>query len=172
MQIFRARSSSPLRRSLTMKRPGPGLREGTPASPRLIGWKEYVGFPDWDVAKVKAKVDTGARTSALGVVSYELRQADGLGLVAQLRLAFQRNHPERILAVHAQVLRMVVVRNSTGMYEQRPLIETEVCLGGVCKRVQFTITNRVAMRFPIILGRKALAGDFVVDVSKRYLLQS
>jgi len=159
-----------------MKRPRPKNADAGPsqpsAGPRLVGWKEYLGFPEWGVARVKVKIDTGARTSALGVMSYELRQADGLGLVAELRLSLQRKQSEPSMVVHAPVLRMVVVRNSTGMYEQRPLIETEVCLGSVCKRVRFTITNRAAMRFPVILGRKALEGDFVVDVSKKYLLRS
>jgi hypothetical protein len=74
--------------------------------------------------------------------------------------------------IEAPVLRMVVVRNSGGMQEQRPLIEADVALGPVRKRVQLTVTNRAGMRFRVILGRRALAGDFVVDVSKKYQLRS
>jgi hypothetical protein len=148
---------------------GPSSEPSEP--PRLVGWKEYVGFPEWGIDRVKVKIDTGARTSALGVQSYELREADGRGLIAQLRLGFRRKKPEAVMTVEAPVLRTVVVRNSAGMPELRPLIETVVCLGNLCKRVRFTITHRAAMRFPIILGRKALEGDFIVDVSKKYLLQ-
>lgn len=139
--------------------------------PLLIGWKEYVDFPDWGLRRVKIKVDTGARTSALGVVTYDLREAGTGGLVAHLRLALNRRHPERLTFVDVPVLRMVVVSNSAGMREHRPLIETTLRLGPRTKRVQLTVTYRAAMRFPMILGRRALEGAFVVDVSKKYLLR-
>jgi hypothetical protein len=138
----------------------------------LIGWKEHVDFPAWNLRGVKVKIDTGARTSALGVAGYELREAAGGGLVAHFRLALHRKYPERLAHVEAPVLRTVVVRNSGGVPEQRPLIETVLRLGPVSKRVRLTLTNRTGMRFPMILGRKALEGDFVVDVSKKYLLRS
>jgi hypothetical protein len=66
---------------------------------------------------------------------------------------------------------MVVVRNSSGTCEERPLVETMLRLGPVTKRVRLTITNRSNMRFRMILGRKALEGDFVVDVGKKYLMR-
>jgi hypothetical protein len=117
------------------------------------------------------KVDTGARTSALGVVSYELAPGDGGRLVADLRVAPSRRHPDRVVNVRTEVLEMVVVRNSGGMKEQRPLIETPVLLGSLVKRLRLTVTNRSCMLFPVILGRKALEGDFVVDVARKYLLR-
>jgi hypothetical protein len=67
---------------------------------------------------------------------------------------------------------MVTVRNSGGVSEDRPLVETDLRLGPVTKRVLVTITNRAPMRFRMILGRKALEGDFVVDVSRKYLWKS
>jgi len=144
-----------------------------PRNPRplLIGWKEYVDFPEWGIRHVKIKIDTGARTSALGVVSYDLRQEEGQGLMAELRLALRRRHPEQLVVVRTPVLRMVVVSNSGGMKEERPLVETRLRLGGVTKTVALTVTNRAAMLFPVILGRRALAGDFLVDVSQKYLLR-
>jgi hypothetical protein len=138
--------------------------------PLTIGWKEYLDFPEWGIRRVKVKIDTGARTSALDVVSYELHQTEA-GLVADLQLALRRKHPERVTTVSAPVLRMVTVGSSTGIWEQRPLIETVVRLGPLTKRVRLTVTNRSRMLFPMIVGRKALEGDFVVDVSKKYLLR-
>jgi hypothetical protein len=141
--------------------------------PLLIGWKERLDFPGWGIRRVKAKVDTGARTSALDAVSYELYHAGDGGLCIRLRLALQRKrHLGELRVVEVPVLRMVVVRNSGGMHEQRPLIEADVVLGPVRKRVLLTVTNRAGMRFRVILGRLALADDFVVDVSKKYLLRS
>ncbi len=55
------------------------------------------------------------------------------------------------------------------MPEQRPLIETDIVLGPVRKRIRLTVTSRAGMLFRVILGRQALAGDFLVDVSKKYL---
>jgi hypothetical protein len=140
------------------------------SEPLTIGWKEFVDFPEWGLRRIKVKVDTGARTSALDVVSYDLWESAGLGLRARLRLALSRKHPGRLTTVQADVLRMVVVRNSSGMREQRPLIEASIRLGPVTKRIRLTITNRAGMRFRMILGREALRNDFVVDVSKKYLL--
>jgi hypothetical protein len=149
------------------------MTEHSPRGPRplVIGWKERLDFPEWGVRRVKAKADTGARTSALDALSYELFQADGRGLCVRLRLALHRARSDELHLVEAPVLRMVVVRNSGGLSEQRPLIETDIVLGPVRKRIRMTVTNRSGMRFRVILGRLALADDFVVDVSKKYLLR-
>jgi hypothetical protein len=137
----------------------------------MIDWKEYAEFPDWGIRRVKVKMDTGARTSALDVLSYALHPAaDGSGSVAELQLALYRRHPRRRTRIQIPVLGMAVIRNSAGMCEERPVIETTIRLGPVSKRVRLTITNRSHMLFRVILGRTALAGDFVVDVSRKYLL--
>jgi hypothetical protein len=136
-----------------------------------IGWKEYVDFPSWSVRHVKVKIDTGARTSALGVLSYSLSDS-GMGLVAELRMALHRRHPEKVTIAHAPVLGMVSVRNTSGMCEERPLVQTEVKLGLLIKRIPLTVTSRAGMLFAVILGRNALVDDFVVDVSRKYLLKT
>lgn len=137
----------------------------------LIGWQEEIDFFEWGIRRVRAKVDTGARTSALDVWSYTLREVPGQGILAELRLALHRHQPERVRVVETPVLRMVAVRSSSGLQEQRPLIATRVRLGRVTKLVQLTVTNRCHMRFPVILGRRFLQGDFIVDVSQRFLLR-
>ncbi len=138
--------------------------------PLVIGWKEYVDFADWGATHVKVKIDTGARTSALGAQRCILNETND-GVIAELHLALRRRHPEEITVVQTPVLRMVVVRNSSGTHEERPLIETSLRLGRLHKRVSMTVTSRACMIFPVILGRSALAGDFVVDVSRKYLLR-
>jgi hypothetical protein len=142
-----------------------------PVRPLVVGWKERLDFPAWGIRRVKAKMDTGARTSALDAVGYELYHADGAGLCIRLRLGLHHKHRDELRVVEAPVVRMVVVRNSSGMCEQRPLVETEIDLGPVRKRILLTVTNRSGMRFRVLLGRLALANDFVVDVSKKYLLR-
>jgi hypothetical protein len=144
---------------------------GGAAGPLLIGWREYASFPEWDVRRIKVKVDTGARTSALDVAEYHLRELPGRGLVAELCLALNRRKRPRFKVIETPVLRLARVRNTGGQYEQRPVVETVLRLGPVTRRVCLTVTDRKAMRFRVILGRKALEGDFLVDVSKQYLLK-
>jgi hypothetical protein len=142
-----------------------------PGRPLLIGWKEYVELPDWGLRHVKVKVDTGARTSVADVASYELQEHPGQVTVALLRLALNRRHPERLTVVETPVLDMITVTSSLGVSEERPLFETRLRLGPVVKTIRLTVTNRSGMTFRMLLGRHALAGDFVVDVSKKYLLK-
>ena len=150
----------------------PADASGTsPARPLRIGWKEYVALPDWHIRRLRVKADTGARTSVLDVASYDLREVEGVGLMARLRLALWRKNVGRLKVVEVPVLRMVVVCNSSGMREQRPLIQARIRLGPVDKVIRLTVSNRASMRFRMLLGREALAGDFVVDVSEKYLLR-
>jgi hypothetical protein len=150
--------------------PVPAEQPGTaPIGPLVIGWREYVAFPEWNVRRVKVKVDTGARTSALDVAGYELLHEDGQGLLAELRVVLNRKKPHQLKLIRVPVLGMIGVRNSTGTRQERPLIETTIQLGPVVKRVRLTITDRARMRFRMILGRKALEHDFLVDVSRQYL---
>jgi hypothetical protein len=137
-----------------------------------IGRKEYVAFPEWHVHHLRAKVDTGAFSSVLDVAAYDL-QRDGTGrLIARLSLSLSRRDPSRQTVVFAPVLKMVSVTNTGGVREQRPLLEATVRLGPVEKRIRMTVSNRSCMRCRVLLGREALAGSFVVDVSKKYLLGS
>jgi hypothetical protein len=148
----------------------PEPSEPTP-QPLPIGWKERLDFPDWGVKRVRVKIDTGACTSALGAAQCDLIEVEGR-LTARLQLTLNRRRPRRIVTVEAPVLRMVHVTNTGGGREERPLIEATIRLGPVLKRIRLTITRRDAMRFPMILGREALAGSFVVDVSQKDVLRS
>lgn len=92
-------------------------------------------------------------------------------LTARLRLALNRRRPDQTTLVEAPVLRMVHVTNTGGGREERPMIEAAVRLGPVERRIRLTITRREGLRFPMILGREALSGGFVVDVARKYLLR-
>lgn len=140
--------------------------------PLAIGWKEYLHFTEWDLRRIRVKIDTGARSSALDVVRYELIETAEGRMMATLYLALDRRHPGRFTRIHTPVLRTVTVRNTSGQSEERPLVETAVRIGPVHKRIRITITNRSCMRYRMILGREALAPDFLVDVSRKYLLKN
>src|ERR1700733_10034192 len=123
-----------------------------PSQQLIIGWKERIDFPDWGLRRVKVKIDTGARTSAIGAVYYELLDLPGQGPMADLVLALDRKVPNRQTRLRAPVLGMVVVRNSAGQRELRPIVETRVRLGPLAKVIRLTVTNRCQMGFPGILG--------------------
>jgi hypothetical protein len=134
----------------------------------LIGRKEYLDFPEWDVRRIRVKIDTGAWTSALDVARCTVEEGNE-GPVACLRLVLNRRS-RRGVEVRAPVLRKVRVRNPNGGCEERPVVEVLVRLGPVQKRIPLAVTNRSDMRCRMILGRQALAGSFLVDVSRKYLL--
>jgi len=142
----------------------PGSPQGDPLP--VIGRRERLDFPEWGLVRVRAKIDTGAYSSALDVLDYEL--LDG-GRAARLHIAVRRA-PAREKVVLAPVVGKAKVRNTGGLLECRPVIEPLVRLGPVAFRVRLTVTSRHAMRFRMLLGRQALAGRFLVDVRFRYLL--
>lgn len=139
---------------------------------RTVGWKEYLDLPELEIFRLKAKVDTGARTSTLHVDSLEVLDVlpDGSELV-EIVLAPDRRRPEARIRARVRVLRRMRVVDSGGHPEVRPVIETEMALGPIRKKILVTLTDRSAMLFRMILGRKALEGDFRVDVAGKYLLR-
>lgn len=135
-----------------------------------VGWKEYLALPELGVRRLKAKVDTGARTSALHVRSFAVVETlvDGTE-IAEVEIEPDRRRPGWTVTSRVRILRRLRVVDSGGHPEVRPLIETELVLGPVRKRILVTLTDRSGRLFRMILGRKALEGDFVVDVARKYL---
>jgi predicted deacylase len=137
-----------------------------------VGWVEYVGLPGLEIKRLKAKIDTGARTSALHVI--RMRTIDTTG-GPNRRPILEITVPgggrgRRPHLVRAAVRDFVVVRDSSGRTERRPVIETALVLGPIKRRIAVTLTNRGDMLFPMLVGRTALGPDIVVDPSRRYLL--
>jgi hypothetical protein len=144
-----------------------------PKAPILIGWKEYLDLPDLGLRRLKGKVDTGARTSTLHVAGLTfLERLAGGGQAAEILLAPDRREPSLVVTARVTVLRHVRVTDSGGHPELRPLIETELVLGPLRKRIALTLTDRSGMLFRMILGRKAVEGDFRVDPAAKYLLRA
>lgn len=138
-----------------------------PENPVLIGWKEYLDLPELGIDRLKVKVDTGARTSALHVDRIETPAAGDEDRRLILHFHDGNDAPR---TARAHLLEEVRVTDSGGHREVRPVIETTLRLGPVEKRIRLTLTDRSGMLFPMLLGRKALEGDFVVDVGRKYLL--
>ncbi len=135
----------------------------------LLGWKERIDFPEWGLARLRAKIDTGARTSALHAARYELSGSSNGAASVRVWLNLDPRRPDPLELV-LPVVRMATVRSSTGLRECRPVVSALVRLGIVEIRIELTLTNRERMRYRIILGRLALAGRFWIDPGRTYRL--
>lgn len=144
-----------------MTRAGRRRRRGVLKNPELvsIGWSEMVDLPEWGVRRLRAKVDTGARTSALHVEDIEPLPRDRVGFDVVLH----RRVRDRRIHVTAPVVRRSRVRSSTGEYQLRYFVETQVRLGPVTRTVEISLVDRGDMIFRMLLGRSALANAFVID---------
>lgn len=129
----------------------------------IIGWVEYVDFPDWEIAGVKAKIDTGARTSALHVEGLELLSSGR----ARFRVVYSRRAPFKRKTVTATVVKRARVRSSTGDYSERYFVRARIRLGDTIKVIELSLVSREKMLFRMLIGRKALERDFLVDVAHR-----
>lgn len=135
----------------------------------IIGWREWVSLPDLGIDKIKAKVDTGARTSCLHAFKLEPFEKDG---EAWLRIFVhpQQNNDTLEHTCEAKILEQRTVRDSGGHEELRYVVESRVQIGDYQANIELTLTNRDSMKFRMLLGRQAMRGHFMVDPSASYLL--
>jgi hypothetical protein len=132
-------------------------------SPVVIGWNEYVDLPDWGIRGLRAKVDTGARTSAIHVENIE---EISRGRV-RFDVVLHRKVRDRRVHVSARVVRRSRVRSSTGHYTTRFLVSTRMVLAGVEREIELSLVDREKMIFRMLLGRSALKAPFMIAASHR-----
>lgn len=133
----------------------------------VIGWREWVGLPELGIRAIKAKVDTGARSSSLHASEVQEFERDGKVWVRFCLHPCQRNSRE-VVQTEAIVLDSRAVRTSSGKVSIRPLIVTNVELLGAVWPVELTLSNRDEMGFRMLLGRQAFRRRFLVDAGKSY----
>lgn len=132
-----------------------------PSERRTLGAVELVALPTWGVERLPARVDTGARTSALHVE--ELTElGDG-----RVRFTLPLGPERRV--VEASVSRRGRVRSTSGKLAGRVFVTALVRVGSVEARIELGLVDRRKMRYRMLLGRSALAGRFIVDVTRSYL---
>ena len=134
-----------------------------------LGWREWVGLPELGIEQIKAKVDTGARTSALHAFSLRTYSKEGRKWVEFEMHPVQRDL-DTVIVCNAPVIDERMVRDSGGHQEMRPVIETPVRIGKHSWPIEMTLTSRDDMLFRMLLGRTAMRNRAVVDPSRSYLV--
>jgi hypothetical protein len=134
-----------------------------------IGWREWLALPELGIPNVKAKVDTGARTSALHAIDIKYFEDDG-NLSVRFKVHPRQRDTSLTIETTAAVLEKRHVRDSGGHSQERPVIQTLVSAGGHQWSIELTLTNRDVMGFRMLLGREAVRHRFLVDPGHSYLL--
>jgi len=132
------------------------------------GWREWVVFPELGLPKIKAKIDTGARTSALHALNIQRMQHEGEDWVSFDTQPVQYAAGPT-LRCSARLKDIRVITDSGGHKEKRFVIETPLRMGKQEWLIELTLTDRSKMKFRMLLGRHAMHGIIKVNPSKSFL---
>jgi hypothetical protein len=135
-------------------------------TPVVIGYAEYVDFPEWGIVGLRSKIDTGAKTSALHVSNIE----ELAGGRVRFDVRLHRRKVDRTVHVEAKVLRSGRVRPSTGDAQTRMFVLATLRIGGIERQVELSLVDREQMIYRMLVGRMALGAGFLVDPTRRYVL--
>jgi hypothetical protein len=134
----------------------------------VVGWREWLSIPGLGIPAVKAKLDTGARTSSLHTYTLETFRERGCLMVRFGIHPLQRRRDVELFCV-TPVVDQRMVTDSGGHRELRYVIRTQVSMADRQWPIEVTLTNRDTMTFRMLLGRSAMAGRFLVDSNRSYL---
>lgn len=127
----------------------------------IIGRREFVSLPAFDLEKIEAKTDTGAYTSSIHCdkITVEGNRVKCIFL--------DESHPCYTGKEYSfEILKKVVVKSSNGQEENRVMIDSEIIILGLHYKIKLTVTDRSSMKYPVLIGRKFLKDKFLVDVTQ------
>ncbi len=134
-------------------------------SKRILGWREWVGLPDLGIAAIRVKVDTGARSSALHVDSFDIiTDNDRQWVRFEMDTGAGRNQ------AMVEILDRRKVTDSGGHSTERIFIRTGLVIADQTWPIEINLSHRKNMLFPMLLGRTAIAGRYCVDPNKSFVL--
>ena len=131
---------------------------------QIVGWREWLKLPDLNIPAIKAKVDSGARTSCLHALDIERIKHEGQDMVEFKIQPLQRNST-LLIPARAPLVDIRKITDSGGHTETRFVIATQMSLGRLEKSIDITLTQRPSMMFRMLLGRMAMSEDMLIDPS-------
>lgn len=138
----------------------------------LFGWMEYIGLPELGLDQVKAKLDTGARTSAIHAENIELFDHDGVEWVRFQTLPDWDNPKVGFRTVEAPVVHIREIKNTSGIPEERLVVKTLARFGNRTWKIDVSLADRTNMTFPMIIGRAALKNHAIAVHTRKTFLVS
>lgn len=137
-------------------------------NPDTLGWREWLAIPELGISRIKAKVDTGARSSCLHTRGLEIYEAPD-GRRVRFSVHPLPKKPDLVATCDLPLVDCRRVRDSGGHEEERPFILVPIVLGPHVWEVEFSLTSRDNMKFRMLLGRTAMKGRFLVNPTLSYL---
>ena len=137
-----------------------------PTTPKIrVGWRETISLPDWHISKLRAKIDTGAKTSALDVDQIELLP----GRQIRFDVVLSNLHRRRRKWITAKIVRTTTIKSRNGEREERYVVATTLEMGSHRQTAEFTLVRRENMLCRMLIGRTALTPHYLVDAGRTYL---
>ena len=134
----------------------------------VIGWRENISLPEFEIPLIRAKIDTGAASSSIHATHIEYVQDGDRQMVKFQVHPHQRNSQDTVTLI-APLLEHRSIKSSNGQKQSRPVIKTRIQLGEHHWEIDLNLTNRDLMGYRMLIGRQALRKRFLVDVSKSFL---
>lgn len=132
----------------------------------LIGWRELVSLSQFKLFNIKAKIDTGAKTSAL--------HADNIVQISVKGKKFVRfsvtTDEGKLISIKSPLIEERDIKSSTGHKTRRPVVRTKIQMGNDIFEIEVTLINRDLMGFKMLIGRDALDGNYLINPARSYLL--
>jgi hypothetical protein len=137
----------------------------------VVGWREWVVLPELGIGAIKAKIDTGARSSSLHAYDMKRFKRRGVSMIRFKVHPIQRD-ARTVVQAEARLVDLRKVRSSSGVQTLRPVIVTPLELGGRSWEIEVTLVRRDEMGFRMLLGRQALRGHLLVDPGGSFMVSS
>lgn len=142
--------------------------ESKPIEKMMIGWQEWCALPELKLPKIKAKIDTGAKTSALHAFNIKVKTEQGQKFV-YFDIHPHQGDSKGSIACKAPVIDQRYVMSSNGHRERRYVIQTQIRLGTESWPIELTLSRRDPLKFRMLLGREAMQQHVIIDPAKKLL---
>lgn len=141
-----------------------------PESLKILGWVEFIRLEPWGI-KMPARVDSGANTSSMSARDIEVFRRNGKQWV-KFTFDFRKGSEERSVEIERPLVRVLKIKRHDGPSQERPVISMEICLANEVREAEFDLIDRRALNYPVLLGRRALAGYVLIDPARAYLTKA